>query len=182
MTPPYHVPPATLDALQDAVGFAAEGKPLSVNFLSTLAHLLSNIQERSDMVQVVVAGHQMSRLADTFRRISLVEGFLFDNEEEEMSFETQMKKMDPELRVKILTLLYKEAGALVRYQSNQRGKAAPTSPSNAIEDASLPISPGQVAAQHSSRQIGTDGREKIRQFIGNLLRGPVIDAETETVE
>lgn len=168
----------------DAVSFAAEGKPLSNQFLAAFSRLLTSIQERNDMVQIVVNHHMMSRLAQTFRRLASTEEFIFENSDPELSFENQLKTMDPELRVKLLALLYKEAGVLFKLQRDQRTKATPVAAPNAIEDASRPPTAAQLAAQNSARNLGTDGREKVRSFIAGLLaqQEEAITAEAEIVD
>ena len=170
--------PPTLDALKDAVGFVANGRPVSQQLLETIERMLSHVQERTDMVQLVTDHHQMDRLLTTLERTARVEGFFFGNSDKALSLENQLKDMQPKERIALLSLLYKEVGALTKYLGDRSTKAAPTSPSNAIQDAADPRLPDSEKA--ASVQLQQESRDRIRSVLESLRqKASVIEMQPE---
>lgn len=172
-------PPATLDALRDAVGFVADGRPVSQQFIDTLERMLSDLQERTDMVKLVVDHHQMERLLTLLERVSRVEKHIFANRDPEKSLEKQLDALKPKELNQLLALLYREIGGLTKHLIDNSTKAIPTSAPNAIQEAAEPHSPEQEHVHQLSTGLPQEGRERIRDVLNNLKQRAAIEMKPD---
>lgn len=160
--------PTSLEAVQQAVEFVAQGKPLSVQFVTALSRQLTNLQERADLVQLAVDNHQMKRLSDTFQHISEVEDYFFGQSPTELK--RTLATMESKDVVRLLQMLYKEANALARYHKQVAEEAQLTASPDAIQDLTVPLDETQKQAQKQGLRLGTEGRAKVQDFLNGLMR------------
>ena len=174
--------PATLDALKDAVGFVAEGRPVSQQLATALRRMLAQLQERTDIVQIVLDHHQMQRLVTTMSRLTEVEDFFFANTDPDFSLDSQLKGMQAKDRLALLVALQREVGTLVQYSNQKSSSQSPMkSAPNEVQEAAEQQTDAQLDAASRSGAVPQEGRERIRAAMEKLVASAasVIDVQAE---
>lgn len=146
------------EMLRQAVESVVAGKPVSKEFLDELKRMLTAVEERAELVQVVLSHHQMTRLQKLHSTIEQVEAVMFNPK--------QIQVLEPDQQMRLLQTLYSEVATVTKFLTDKQNQYSAT-----ISDSIDPqVQAAQKEAQVKAGAVPAQLRRAIREMLASNLR------------
>ena len=142
----------TSDALKQAVEFIASGKPVSKEFVGDLRRMLTSVEERTAIVNIIFQHHQMHRLQKIHGAIEQAEAIMLSPE--------TMERLDADQMLRLLQMLYGESSAV------HKTLHAEIQPSSETADV---MDPTKLASAEAAREKVGSIPVKVRKMVREQL-------------
>lgn len=163
--PGYGNAPSSLSVLRTALGFVANGQAVEKEFLIDLRRQLTSMQERFEIVNVVLKHHQAHRLQKLLDAVELHEQILFDP--------NNLLAMEPDQQIKLYGMLMAEVKAVTEFLAE-----VPTGVATEAQMEQV-VNPQKVKELQDAKQTVTGVSSKVRAKIREVLERTIRDATSK---
>jgi hypothetical protein len=139
------------------IEMVADGKPVSEGFMTELNRMVSSMDNRFKLVEIVLGHHYLNRQRTLLGAIEQTEAIVFNHE--------TMATMDPGDRIKLLKVLYDEAANVNKYIN---GRPANQSPDLSAAD------PIRATEEQLARSKVSEIPLRIREGVRELVASHVV--------
>lgn len=165
VVPPVDFPVApahTMNLLQQAIAFVADGRPVSVDFIRELKRMVTGLRERLELTNIVVGHHYLHRFQRLCGAIEQVEAIAFNPD--------QLRQLDTGDMIQLLKILYSESGAVQKIIADEQQRQPP-SVDLLIENTDPERVQQQIAAREKVGGTPMELRKQVRHALESRLAG-----------
>jgi hypothetical protein len=157
---------SSLEALKSTVDVVVNGTVPEKSLIEQIRYYLDNLQNSSELVNLVFFHHSLKKQVEIMEGIAICHAQIMDKQKLEDRI-----KSNPEYGLKLLGLLYREAGQMAKLMES-KAKTQRVFDGESLKKAEI-LNKGTDSEEviKKATRLSSSRRENLRSIVGRLLEG-----------